>query len=115
MAVDRKLLRQCERRAIGRQIVMRLQCTAIRDLNGSGERILETASGLDAIQQSGVSGRDALLHDRAAGAAIADGVADRAVLLDDQFLGHHYRLGSQRIVRVRAVIGQRRRGDHEAA
>ncbi len=80
---------------------------AVLDLGVRGPAVLEAAGGLQPVEQARVLPRDHVLHDAAAGAAVADGEADRgAVRLDDVLLEHRQGLGRDRLVDVLAVHEQ---------
>ena len=115
VAVDRVSLRRRQGRPVRRQVVARAEQAALHDLDRGRERVGIRAVRLDSVQQPRVGGRDVQLHDRAAGAAGAHRVADRPVGLGHPLLHHHHRLGGERVVGVRAVVGERRGCDHEAA
>ena len=77
--------------------------------------VLEAAVRLDAVEQPRIVGGDLVLLDRAARAAGADRVADRAVRLDDVLLEHHQRLRRHDVVRVVAADVEVVVRDEEAA
>ena len=79
-----------------------------------GPVVLERLARGQAVEQPGVVlGQQVLLH-RGRRAAVADRVAQRAVALDDELLGHHRRLGRDDVVAVVGVDVQARGGDDEA-
>jgi len=114
LTVDGRALRGAQRRAVGCGVVVGLHQAAVRDFDPRREHVLVGAGDLDAIRQPRIGGRDAVLHDRTARAAVTHRVADLTVVLDDALLHHHHRLRRQRVVGVRAVVGEMRSSDHEA-
>ena len=113
LALDRRLLRRTERRAVRRGEVLAREQATILDLELDGDLVLIGAVGLEAVQEPRVRPGDHVLHDRAARASGADGVTNRPVGLGDVLLDHHDGLGRERVIGVRAVVGERRGGDHE--
>ena len=79
-------------------------------LLAGGPGVGERALGQDPLVDAGVGVGHLLLHERAAGAAGADRVAQRAVPLDQVLLGHDQRLGLRDQVAV--VPGVVERGGH---
>ena len=108
----RGLLRRREARITGEVVAKQV---AVADLVRGRPAVLEAAVRLDAVEQPRVVRGDLMLLDRAARAAGADRVADRAVRLDDVLLQHHQRLRRHDVVRIVAADVEVVVRDEEAA
>ena len=118
MAFHRGLLVRGPRdpgRPLGRIVEIVYEQPAVDDLDRGRPRIRERARRQDAVEDAGIVVRGLLLVDRAARAAAADRVADRAVLLDDALLRHHHRLGLHDEIAVLRVVVERGGPHHEPA